>query len=56
MKIQKDYTQVAKNYNAKAIMIVLLVGSFISLFNETILNVAFPTLMVEMHITATTAQ
>lgn len=43
-------------YNAKAIMIVLLLGSFISLFNETVLNVAFPTLMVEMHITANTAQ
>jgi len=56
MKVQKDCAQVAKHYNVKAIMFVLLIGSFISLFNETILNVAFPTLMVEMHITATTAQ
>ncbi|MCB2294095.1 DHA2 family efflux MFS transporter permease subunit [Clostridium algoriphilum] len=56
MNATKSYTKVAEYYNAKAIMIVLLIGSFISLFNETILNVAFPTLMVEMHITATTAQ
>ncbi|WP_347460555.1 MFS transporter [Clostridium sp. DMHC 10] len=46
----------AAHYNAKAIMFVLLLGSFISLFNETILNVAFPKLMVEMHVSATTVQ
>ena len=56
MNSEKSYSKVAEHYNAKAIMIVLLLGSFISLFNETILNVAFPTLMLQMHITATTAQ
>ena len=45
-----------KKCNSKAIMIVLIIGSFISLFNETILNVALPKLMVEMNITASTAQ
>ncbi|OAA95091.1 MDR family MFS transporter [Clostridium coskatii] len=56
MESKKIYTEKKPRYNAKAIMFVLLLGSFIALFNETILNVAFPKLMVEMHITATTAQ
>jgi DHA2 family lincomycin resistance protein-like MFS transporter len=56
METKKIYTEKKPKYNAKAIMFVLLLGSFIALFNETILNVAFPKLMVEMHITATTAQ
>ncbi|PJI08615.1 MULTISPECIES: MDR family MFS transporter [Clostridium] len=42
--------------NAKAMISVLLLGSFLALFNETILNVAFPKLMVEMHVSATTVQ
>ncbi|MBP2652087.1 MAG: putative efflux pump [Firmicutes bacterium] len=45
-----------KPYNVTAIMIVLLFGGFISLFNETILNVALPKLMTEMHVAATTVQ
>lgn len=44
------------HYNVKAIMFVLLLGGFVSLFNETILNVAFPKLMVEMHVSAATVQ
>lgn len=44
------------HYNVKAIMFVLLLGGFIALFNETILNVAFPKLMVEMHVSASTVQ
>jgi len=56
MEIKETHMKEKPQYNAKAIMIVLIMGSFISLFNETILNVAFPTLMVEMQITATTAQ
>ena len=43
-------------YNVKAILAVLLFGGFLSLFNETILNVAFAKLMAEMNITATTVQ
>lgn len=57
MTAEKIYNEEKKTqYNVKAIMFVLLLGSFISLFNETILNVALPTLMSQMHITATTAQ
>lgn len=56
MEAKQIYTMEKPKYNTKAIMFVLLLGSFISLFNETILNVAFPKLMIEMHITATTAQ
>mgnify|MGYP001321325431 CR=1 FL=1 len=44
------------HYNTKAIMFVLLFGCFIGMFNETILNVALSKLMLEMHISAITAQ
>lgn len=37
-------------------MTALMLGSFLALLNETILNVAFSTLMTEMHITAGTVQ
>jgi len=37
-------------------MMALMLGSFLALLNETILNVAFSTLMTEMHITAGTVQ
>lgn len=40
----------------KKIMAVLLFGGFLSLFNETILNVALSDIMSEMHVTATTVQ
>ena len=46
----------SKKYNAKSMMFVLLFGGFLGMFNETILNVAFPKLMTEMHISAITAQ
>lgn len=46
----------AVHYNTKAIMFVLLLGCFIGMFNETILNVALSKLMLEMHISAITAQ
>ncbi|HRX31709.1 MAG: multidrug efflux MFS transporter [Bacteroidales bacterium] len=38
------------------IMMTLMLGSFLALLNETILNVAFSTLMTEMNITAGTVQ
>ncbi len=38
------------------VMMALMLGSFLALLNETILNVAFSTLMTEMHITAGTVQ
>lgn len=56
METEKTYKEEKKTYNVKAIMLVLIIGSFISLFNETILNVALPELMVQMSITASTAQ
>ena len=56
MEAKKTNQKVKPSYNVKAIMAVLITGSFISLFNETILNVALPKLMVEMNITASTAQ
>jgi len=56
MDLGKNSLDVNKQYNVKAIMAVLLFGGFLSLFNETILNVAFAKIMVEMNITATTVQ
>lgn len=52
---QGNYIQ-TKKYNTKIIMFTLLLGSFIALFNETILNIAFPKLMMEMNVGATTVQ
>ena len=56
MEAKKTKQKEKPSYNVKAIMTVLITGSFISLFNETILNVALPKLMVEMNITASTTQ
>jgi len=56
MELGKNNLKANKQYNVKAIMAVLLFGGFLSLFNETILNVAFAKIMVEMNITATTVQ
>lgn len=58
MKAIKTITNQVKNkkFNILPIMIVLLLGGFISLINETILNVALSKLMVEMNVTAGTIQ
>jgi len=58
MKAIKTITNQVKNkkFNILPIMIVLLLGGFISLINETILNVALSKLMVEMGVTAGTIQ
>jgi len=40
MVLGKNNLEVNKQYNVKAIMTVLLFGGFLSLFNETILNVS----------------
>lgn len=40
----------------KAMMALLLFGGFLSLFNETILNVALSQIMADLHVTATTVQ
>lgn len=44
------------NVNKKILMPVLLLGSFLSILNQTILNVALPDLMKEFAISATTVQ
>lgn len=51
---ERDFKK--NKYNVKAILAVLLFGGFLSLFNETILNVAFAKLMTQMNVTATTIQ
>ncbi|MBB6714919.1 MFS transporter [Clostridium gasigenes] len=56
MEYNKNNFEENKKYNVKAIMAVLLFGDFLSLFNESILNVALPVLIEEMHVTATTIQ
>lgn len=56
MELTEKYLQKKEQYNANAILAVLLLGGFISLFSETILNVAFPKLMLEMNISATTVE
>lgn len=47
------------NYSKKQrtlIMIPLLIGGFIALLNETLLNVAFPQLTMSLHVTTSTVQ
>ncbi|MBE6090930.1 MAG: multidrug efflux MFS transporter [Clostridium beijerinckii] len=54
-----EVTKIAKskiNINTKAIVAVLVFSAFISVFNETILNVALSPLMDEMNVTAGTIQ
>ncbi len=43
-------------FRRRPIMIALMLGSFLALLNETILNVAFSTLMTDMDISAGTVQ
>lgn len=45
-----------KKVNVKAIIAILVFSGFMSTFNETILNVALSSLMVEMNVTAGTIQ
>lgn len=52
----KSDTAVQGHLNVAAIMTALLLGGFIALLNETILNVAFPKLMIEFHVSAGTIQ
>lgn len=56
MELKKSIHETKSQYNVKAMMSVLLFGGFLSLFNETILNIAFPKLMLEMHVSETTVQ
>lgn len=54
MKETKD--TVKQDINTTAIVIVLVLSAFLSLFNETVLNVALNSLMDEMGVTAGTIQ
>nr|WP_089041021.1 MDR family MFS transporter [Clostridium acetobutylicum] len=56
MEAKQICTETPPKYNVKGIMFTLLLAGFLSLFNETVLNVAFPTLMKEMNVTALTVQ
>ena len=54
MTNEKDFNLTKKQRTL--IMIPLLIGGFISLLNETLLNVAFPQLTASLHISTATAQ
>lgn len=45
-----------ENVKRLPIMISLIIGAFFSILNETLLNIAFPKLMVELNVTASTLQ
>ncbi|GEO25009.1 putative MFS-type transporter YhcA [Alicyclobacillus acidoterrestris] len=48
--------QRAPHLNRTLIMVVMISGAFVSILNETLLNVALPSIMRELHISTTTAQ
>ncbi|WP_311794826.1 MFS transporter [Alicyclobacillus acidiphilus] len=55
MQTQTGHPSVG-HLNRTMIMIVMVSGAFVSILNETLLNVALPPIMRELHIAATTAQ
>lgn len=55
----KDFTTVdiyGKKYNRNLLVVVLLIGTFCTVLNQTLLATAFPTLMKEFDISASTVQ
>lgn len=40
----------------RAVILILLIATFVVILNETIMNVALPRLMTDLHVTASTAQ
>ncbi|MDY2954516.1 MAG: MDR family MFS transporter [Enterococcus cecorum] len=55
----KDFTAVdiyGKKYNHSLLVVVLLIGTFCTVLNQTLLATAFPTLMKEFDISASTVQ
>lgn len=44
------------NVKRLPILISMIIGAFFTILNETLLNVAFPQLMVELNVTASTLQ
>lgn len=45
-----------ENVNVKAVVAVLILGMFVSILNQTIINVALPPLMNEFNVSTSTAQ
>ncbi|MCJ0581670.1 MFS transporter, partial [Enterococcus cecorum] len=55
----KDFTAVdiyGKKYNRNLLVVVLVIGTFCTVLNQTLLATAFPTLMKEFDISASTVQ
>ena len=55
----KDFTAVdiyGKKYNRSLLVVVLVIGTFCTVLNQTLLATAFPTLMKEFDISASTVQ
>lgn len=55
-KYQKQMSMPVENVNVKAVVAVLILGMFVSILNQTIINVALPPLMNEFNVSTSTAQ
>lgn len=53
---KKQMSVPVENVNVKAVVAVLILGMFVSILNQTIINVALPPLMNEFNVSTSTAQ
>ncbi|MCQ6333725.1 MULTISPECIES: DHA2 family efflux MFS transporter permease subunit [Bacillus cereus group] len=53
---KKQTSMPIENVNVKAVVTVLILGMFVSILNQTIINVALPPLMNEFNVSTSTAQ
>ena len=53
---EKQTSMPIENVNVKAVVTVLILGMFVSILNQTIINVALPPLMNEFNVSTSTAQ
>ena len=53
---KKQMSMPVENVNVKAVVAVLILGMFVSILNQTIINVALPPLMNEFNRSTSTAQ
>ncbi|MDR4191986.1 DHA2 family efflux MFS transporter permease subunit [Bacillus cereus] len=53
---KKQISTPVENVNVKAVVAVLILGMFVSILNQTIINVALPPLMNEFNVSTSTAQ
>ena len=53
---EKQMSMPVENVNVKAVVAVLILGMFVSILNQTIINVALPPLMNEFNVSTSTAQ